>query len=569
MNKYLAIVLSVALAMVTVPAVRHLREEPPPPPDTVRLSLAPPAGVESGFADETLDAAISPDDSAIVFVATDVRTDATGRREGIRRLWRRTLDAGRAEPLAGTEGAQQPAWKPTGNVIAFFADGRLKQLALPDGTVHDLADAPAAAGAAWLDDGSLLFATGSGAIRRLREGQLADATRLGPGDAMHAFPSAGPSGEFVYIAVRADGRRVVRVRSGETERELATTSGHAMLAGNYLLHVRDGTLLSYARDAETGALAPRGVPLALNVGVSSTGRALFTASARLVLHAPITPSAVEMVWLDRSGARESGLADAGDYWQVRLSPDDRMVAAARVDPLLRALDIVLAPASGSATTARQFTLALAAETDPVWSPDAARVLFRSMEGGSPNLLVRRLEQTDANNEPMRRSELDETPTDWARGQILLHARGRTGLDVLRLDVQTGDVSAVAATPFNERDGRWSPDGRWVAFVSDESGQPDVYAMAENTRVRVSFAGGTKPRWSYDGRALLFLRGSQIMRAEVSGTSVGRAEVLFDAAGIRDFDVAHRSDRILALLPVKPGARGDVSAILNWMTLARR
>jgi Tol biopolymer transport system component len=563
MIRVVAILLAVLALLLLVPAVRHLREQPPPPPPAIRLSLPSPAGVESGFADETLDAAISPDESTIVFVATDLRAEAAGRQEGVRRLWRRTLESDRAEPLPGTEGAQQPAWKPTGNVIAFFANGRLKQLTLSDSAVHDLAAAPAANGAAWLADGSLLFATGSGPIRRLRDGQTTEATTLSPGDLTHAFPAPGRAGEILYVAVREDGRRVVRALAGGSVRDLTTTSGHAAMAGSALLHVRDGTLLAYERDAETGALAPRGVPLALGVGVSSTGRALFAASPHLLLHAPAAARAMELVWLDPSGARQAGLADTGDYWQVRLSPDDGMAAVSSVDPLLRALDVVLVPATGGGT-ARQFTLALAPETDPVWSPDGRSVLFRSLEGGSPDLVVRRLEQKEPANDAMLRSDGDETPTDWARGQVLFHARGKTGLDVMRLEVATGQVSAVAATPFNERDARWSPDGRWVTFVSDESGQPDVYAMSGSTRVRVSFAGGTKPRWTRDGRAIVFLRESQVMRADLSGANTfSRAQAIFDAPGIRDFDLAHRSDRFLALLPVKPGARGEVSAVLNW------
>jgi eukaryotic-like serine/threonine-protein kinase len=562
MTRVVAILLAVLALLLLVPAIRHLREQPPPPPPAIRLSLPSPAGVESGFADETLDAAISPDESAIVFVATDLRADATGQHEGVRRLWRRSLASERAEPLPGTEGAQQPAWKPTGNVIAFFADGRLKQLTLSDGVIHDLAAAQAANGAAWLADGSLLFATGAGSIRRLRDGQTTEATSLGPGDLTHAFPAAGRSGEIIYIAVREDGRRVVRALADGNERDLTTTSGHAAMAGSSLLHVRDGTLLAYERDAETGALSPRGTPLALGVGVSSNGRALFAASPQLLLHAPAAARAMELVWLDQSGARQAGLGDTGDYWQVRLSPDDGMAAVSSVDPLLRALDVVLVPTAGG--TARQFTLALAPETDPVWSPDGMRVLFRSLEGGSPDLFVRGLEQKEPANEAVLRSDGDETPTDWARGQVLFHARGKTGLDVMRLEVASGQVSAMAATPFNERDARWSPDGRWVAFVSDESGQPDVYAMSGTTRLRVSFAGGTKPRWTRDGRAIVFLRDSQVMRADLSGASTfSRAEALFEAPGIRDFDLAHRGDRILALLPVKPGSRGEVSAVLNW------
>src|SRR5687767_14738788 len=115
MMRIAAIALVVVVALLAVPAVRHFREQPPPRPPAVRLSFAMPPGVEPGFGEETLDAAISPDESEVIFVATPLLQGS-----GIRQLWRRVLDSERAEPVAGTEGAQQPAWKRTGHVVSFF-----------------------------------------------------------------------------------------------------------------------------------------------------------------------------------------------------------------------------------------------------------------------------------------------------------------------------------------------------------------------------------------------------------------------------------------------------------------
>jgi eukaryotic-like serine/threonine-protein kinase len=353
-------------------------------------------------------------------------------------------------------------------------------------------------------------------------------------------------------------------------RELTTTSGHAALVGSHLLHVRDGVLLAYERDRESGDLSPRGVPVGIDVGVSAAGRALFAASPALLLHAPGAARATEVVWLDFAGVRGSAAADAGDHWQVRLSRDDRQVAVASIDPLLHAFDIGIAPADGSAAVLRQ-TLALAADTDPVWSPDGNRVLFRSMEGGTPDLFARRTRQSEPASEVILRSELDETPTDWLGDRILFQVRGKTGSDVMVLHTRTGHYGPVADTAFNETDARWSPDGQWMAYVSDESGQPDVYARGPDaTRVRVSFAGGRRPRWTRDGRSIVFLRGSQIMRADrrSDGAAFAPARTLFEAPGIRDFDVAHGSDRLIALLPVPTAPGPAIAAVLNWTSLLR-
>ena len=547
-------------------------EQPPPPTPAVRLSLPMPPGVDAGFADETLDAAISPDESQIVFVGTNRERTAAGEPAGVRQLWRRSFNGDRAEPMPGTLGAQQPACKPTGNVIAFFAEGRLKQITLGDGRVHDLADAPAAMGATWLADGSLLFATGSGPVRRLRDGRTTDATTLQTGETAHVFPVASAADDdFVYVAVSDGGRRTAHLATRNGARELTTTAGHAALVDARLLHVRDNVLLGYARDSETGDVTSRGAPLALNVGVTTTGRALFVAGPHVLLHAAAARPATTAVWIDVTGARGSTIADAGEFWQVRLSPDDRRLALSTVDPLLRALDVAVTATDGGAPMER-LTLALAADTDPVWSPDGARVLFRSMSGGTPDLFARRPGR-DEKDEAILRSELDEAPTDWRAERILYHARRGGGFDILALDVRTGRSEAIAETAFNETDARWSPDGRWIAFVSDESGRPDVYVRRPDlTRVRVSFSGGRRPRWTRDGRALLFLRGSEVMRADLTGgepagTLFATPQRLFDAPGIRDFDVAHQTDRIVAVLPIAAESRPEVGVVLNWRSVA--
>src|SRR6185503_18873629 len=159
----------------------------------------------------------------------------------------------------------------------------------------------------------------------------------------------------------------------------------------------------------------------------------------------------------------------------------------------------------------------------------------------------------------------EVPNDWRGGELLIQRRGGAGFDLVRADESSGAATSVAVTPFNETDGRWSPDGRWVAYVSDEPGRPDVFVLGGGTRQRLSFAGGTHPRWTRDSRSLLFLRGSTIMRAslDAAGTRFESARPLFDTPGIRDFDVAHRSDRVLALLPVQIESVSSVPVTLNW------
>jgi len=549
------------------PAVRHWRERPPAPPPSVRLSFAAPTGAELGSVDDVLDAAIAPDERTIVFVAT---TDGTAR------LWRRLLDVDRAEPLAGTDGAQLPAWKPTGNAISFFSAQKLKQISLIDTTVRDLADAPAPSGASWLADGSLLFAPdSSGPIRRLTGGKVSDATKLQASDRAHLFPSATGVGDgFVYTAVRTDGTRVARIVHQGVEHELAPTSGHAQLIGDLLLYIRDGVLFAHRYDGAVGALVGRPTVVSTPVGVSPSARGLFAASPRLLLSAPFAPRARTVTWLALDGKPPMTAGEPGDYWQARLSPDDRWIALTLTAPLLRTLDIAVVPSDGKGDIDR-ITRALAADSDPVWSPDGTRVLFRSFQQGPPRLFTHAVHQTEADDEAFLRSPVDDTPTDWKDDHVLLHAAdARNGFDLWVYTPSKGTREAVVKTAFNETDGRWSPDGRWLAYVSDESGQPDIYVVssAGQARVRASYGGGTHPRWGRDGRSLFLLRGTRIMRADIEPATTGATlrfatpRSIADVPGLRDYDVAHSRDALVALMPAIGPASPAVSAIVDWRSL---
>ena len=559
-STWIAIALGLAVVGLSIPVVRHLREVPPPPPPPLTLTLGAPAGAELGSGDEPLDAAISPDERHIAFVAT---------RAGTTTLWRRTLDSDRAEPLAGTEGAQLPAWSANGDAILFFSNTQLRRLTLSDGAVSSIADAPSPAGASSLPDGSILAALQStGVIRRLQGQAIADATTLRAGDRAHVFPLAtGRGADFVYTAIGESGRRTVRLVHDGEEHDLAVTSGHGQIVASVLLVVRDDVLLAQRVDEATGALQVRTTALMTGVGVTPSGRSLFAASSRIVLAAPAAARARELASFDTNGTRTGTMGEAGDLWQVRLSPDDKYAAVTHVAPLLRTLDIAVVPAAAGAAS-QPLTLALAADSDPVWSPDGQRVAFRSLKTGRPALYVKRAHEKDAEDQAI--ADGDATPTDWLGTNIIVDAiEAASARDINAIDDTRGTKTTLVKSGFNDTDGRWSPDGTWLAYVSDESGRPDIYASRrDGSRVRVSFAGGSKPRWSRDGQSIFFLRGSAIMRARLANSSPASfapAVPVLDAPGIRDFDAAHRRDALIAVVPVGSSSSAQVSAIVDWQS----
>lgn len=562
----IAAICTAALGFAVLPLLGHFRETPPPSPPAVRLSLPAPPGTELGAGDEVLDAAMSPDGREMVFVATV---------NGVTQLWRRGFDSEAAEALNDTVGAALPAWKATGRIVSFFAGGTLKQLSRADGSVRDLIDAPSPAGASWLPDGSVLFATGTGPIRRLQNGVATDASVLKPGDQRHAFPEAAGDLGFLYVATLDSGRQVVRLVSGGMERDLTTTSSHAQLVDGHLVLVRDNTLVMQVLDATAQTLTGRSTPLAFNVGVSLTGHGFFAASPRLLAWAAAAPRMRQLAWSDTRGGTVTRVGEPADYWQVRLSPNDTEAALTIRDPLLRTLDVFVLPLTAVGFAPRRLSTALAADSDPVWSPRGDRVVYRSLQGGQPNLFARGIDESGTKEELVLRSELDETPTDWRGRMILFHAPGRAGdLDVWSVDETGGTPAALIHTGFSDSDARWSPDGRLLAYVSDESGQRDIYVergpgAANGVRARVSRAGGIRPEWGADGRSLFFLRDGRVMRADLAGgpsttpLQFTAPREAVDQADVRDYSVAHRSDRVLMIVPVGRSRPPTAGVIVNW------
>jgi Tol biopolymer transport system component len=255
---------------------------------------------------------------------------------------------------------------------------------------------------------------------------------------------------------------------------------------------------------------------------------------------------------------------------VRLAPDDQYAAVTLTAPLIRTLDIAVVPAASTGVS-RPLTLALAADSDPVWAPDGRRITFRSLQKGRPSLFSKRVNDDDAEDEMV--VETDATPSDWRDARVVAHTAGASSsYDIVSIDPARRTQETLVKGGFSNTDGRWSPDGQWLAYVSDEPGQSDIYANRRaGSRARVSFGGGTRPRWSRDSRTLFFMRGSSIMRATIasdSPPSFSPAVQLIDIPGIRDFDVAHRRDALIALVPVGTSAALPVSVTVDWQSMIR-
>jgi eukaryotic-like serine/threonine-protein kinase len=556
-------VCAAAAALLALRLGVDLRWPSPTPPAPVRLLIPPPDSAAFGTGAEPLDAALSPDGGEMVFVATS---------NGAAQLWRRQLAGDRAQPIGGTEGARQPAWIAGQRAVSFWVADSLKRTTL-EGVVTEAATISNAAGAAWFEDGSVLVGHARGPVRRWRDGRETPVSRLQDGDAGHRFPWRVDEQTWLYLAERTNGRRVVRVVRDGAERDVADADGHAMAAGGWLLYPRGGALLAQPL-ADDGVAGGRARPLIVGVGVSTEGRAFAALSSRVAVFSPPSGQQHRLQWFDGRGTALAIASEPGDYWQVRLSPDGRQAAVTMLEPLLRTLDVyVLRNGSGAPVPV---TLGLAADTDPVWAPDGRTLLFRSVRNGRARLFTREVGRTGAAEVPLLGTAVDTSyanavPSEWSRaGDILFSSTSasRPHTDVFRVPIASREPAAAVATGFNESAARLSPDGRWVAYVTDESGQEDVYVSGwpQGPRTRVSQAGGSHPRWS--GSSLYFLRDDEVLRA----TRHPGAAPIFDVPqrvltvpGLRDFDVAHTGDRLLVIVPAASARPPDVGALVDWQT----
>lgn len=525
-----------------------------------------PPGALLGAGDEPLDALVAADGTTLYFVAT---------KDGVTRLWRRTLATGTDGALDGTEGAMWPSWIEPGRRLSFFTPGSLKALHIDTGQVTQVVALQGAAGATWPGDGSVLLGHQRGPIDRWADGRATRVTTLRDGDVGHRFPAVVDATSWLYLAERTDGRRIVRLVRGGAERDLTGADGHAVVEAGWLLYPRGGALLAQRFDADAGQLSGRAVAVATHVGVSSDGRTRASASVRVLLVAPPGSRRVAVRWFGLDGAPHEAASEPGEFWQVRASPDGRRLAVTMPEPLLRTLDVYTLRAGSSVP--EPVTLGLAADSDPVWSPDGRSLAYRAVRSGQDQVSVRRVGVTGAPEEPVAGGDEPArgTPTDWRPGlDTLIVARAPAPgapSDLVVVDPASGHGTPLVATAFHETDARYSPDGRRLAYVSDESGQPEVYVrvLANGTRTRVSQAGGSRPRWS--DTALFFVRGDgEVMRADVRPGDAPEFAVpvrVLVRPGLRDFDVSRSRQALVAIVPTETTATVPIGAVVNWPSIA--
>jgi Tol biopolymer transport system component len=477
-----------------------------PPPQPVQFTLVGTAGqVIEGVPMP------SPDGRHLLYAAR--------ARSGESALWVRPLGSSVALRLNGTDDAQRPFWSPTSEWVGFSANGVLKRTRLSGGPVQRITDLdPTMLGATWNSDNLIVFTpSNKKPLYRVPAagGRQEPLTTLNSErrENSHRWPHFLPDGRHFLFTARSDLPEHTGIYAasiddpGNPKWLLAAQSSAIYVSSGFLLFVRDNTLLAQPFDA--AALQLSGEPVAVAgdvVGEREAAYGAFAASADagVLAYNVIAPS--RLVWFDRNGAEAGSIGARGDFGQIRLSPEGVQAAVVLPDPQNGNRDVwVIALASGAFT---RITSHPAADWFPVWSADGTEVIFASDREATPTFY--RAAAKGGGNEQLvfRASSRDAIyPTDWSsdRRALLIHSYPRGDISLLPLSAAAAPTRVVAS-PFTDWTGSLSPDGRWIAYVSDESGAHDVYvrSIGGSARHRISVGGGLQPRWRRDSRELFFL-----------------------------------------------------------------
>jgi serine/threonine-protein kinase len=526
--------------------------------------------------------AVAPDGTQIVYVAAD---------GGSTRLYVRTLADLIPRALPGTEGARLPFFSPDGQWVGFFAGGKLKKAPIAGGTPATLADAPIGCGASWNPSGEIVFAPSdtSGIFQVSDRGgtpRVLTTLDFAAGDNSHRWPQWLPDGRAMLVTVVAWSREtsdIVMVdTSSGSRRTVLEGADYARYvpaapgaAAGHLVFVRAGALAAAPFDpAGAGAAGP---PVVVVEGVRA-GQFDVSAGGTLA-YTPGSGAAVDysLVWVDRTGAARPINDLRRGYEDLHLSPDGRRVALTieEAGPYSPA-NVWLADTGRGTLTRVTFE---GFSRDPVWSPDGTSVAFGSKRGPSEFGIYRLRVDGQAKAERLWASPTPiwPDPQSWSPDgrTIVFNTKARdTGEDIWTLSLE-GDRAAAAwlQTAANEWAGRLSPDGRWMAYNSDESGQPEVYVQpfpGPGGKWLVSQGGGGfNAIWSRDGRRLFYRRGDQFLEVDVDtgvGFAPGTPRVLFSGRYLatgRDFDVSPDGTRFVLMRNDDPRSTAKLRVVLNW------
>jgi serine/threonine protein kinase len=570
-----ALILGALLFSRKTPVERVVRFETPPPEDG-RFHLAP---------DNPGPVAVSPDGSMLVYSARSV--------EGVVQLWVRALDEAEPRLLLGTEGAQYPFWSPFSRRIGFFANGKLRVIDAVGGPPLALCDVVEGKGGSWSKDGVIVFAPSyNSPLHQVVEagGESTPVTELDAErkDNSHRHPRFLPDGNhFLYMARSAAGSsegHAVMIASldGSEDRLLFRAPTAVEYASGHILFVRDRTLM--ARPFDVGKLEFSGNAFPISEAVTllppGTVVGVFSASQNGVLAyqaGDAEDGSFRLVWRNREGEELGTVGEPGAFDEVHLVPGGELAAVAVEEYSAGSGDVWVIDLRRDLFT--RFTFEPGYEYGLTPSADGQALFFSAQQGGVYTLVTKRIGGA-GEGEIVFESTTEMYPSSVSPdGEHLALQRGGddSSWDIWILPL-SGDKEAYPfiQTEFGETLGMFSPDGRWFAYMSNESGGPEIYVTAfpeAGRKWQISVNGGLSPRWNPNGSEIVYHAGDGMLTAvqvepRDGGLLIGEARPLFNT-GLQPatghfWDISADGERVLALETISERDTPNISVVVNWL-----
>lgn len=519
--------------LIAAMLVSFMLFRPLPRPAVLRATLLPPKGV----AILPTHMAVSPDGSRVVFVGVSENKDM---------LWQRALNATEAQLIPGTEGAQYPFWSPDGRSIGFFSTDKLRKVDPASGTTATLADAPSGRGGAWSEKDTIVFsadATGplyqvsstGGAVTPLTQVDVTE------GDNGHRWPQFLPGGRYLLFwlankrsggAVSGDpadkrsGEFLLDLKTGQHRLLLQTDSG-ALYAAGRLLYIWQDSLLAQPFDPGSGKLTGSPETIARQVVYDNDrwiGGFAASESGPLLYVGGNSFGASQLTWVDRAGKEQGRVGEAGDYFWPVISPDAQRAAVS--DSSGRNLEVWVIDFTRGTKTRLTFDDAIKAF--PTWSPDGLRIAYTVAQPAQPSAIYVKNASGIGEAEKLIEGPINSTLStmDWSPDNRALIYAVNTGAKGNRLWVYWfNEKKSTKLLPedFKEWNAKFSPDGKWLAYRSRESGQDEVYVVPfpkVDGKWQVSTAGGDYPRWNRNGQEIFYLAPNGMLMSVAINTTGG-------------------------------------------------
>ena len=550
----------------------------------VRASFTPPPHTALIPFDE-LGLALSPDGNRLAFVANGA--------DGGKEIWIRDLSSMSAIPVAETNGAWYPFWSPDGQHLGFFANGKLWRVDLRGGSPKALADAPSGRGGSWGKNDIILFTT---TVRSsifsvpASGGNATAVTKYDPNkEITHRWPIFLPDNQhFLYISRTAIGRLMIGDLKTHQSKQLIDDATNALyVKPGYLIYGRSATL--YAQKFDAGKLALSGDPVPivdekLSYWEPKNYVAYAASDNGTIVYLPNFNPKTVLRWYDRSGRPLETIGDGGYIWTPRLSHDGKKIAFIRSESSTSQRDLWIYDVdSGRANRASFKGEAI---NTPEWSPDGTQIAFLCEPNSvfTQNICIKQL-QGGGEVRLLYPSPNWAATANWSPdGKTILFGEQspQTGNDLWTIDVNGGKPHLFLQTAFEENEARYSPDGRWIVYISNETGRNEVYVRPANgsqQQWQISNDGGVSPRWRADGSEIVFTSPSaDLMSASVKtdpSFQSSQPKILFrlPEMSMRDIpifeDISPDGQRVLLDIPTETRSSVDFHLILNWMSLLQK